>query len=108
MRIVKLLGISAVSVGLALAGSSAAFAKAHDQGQADGVIICPATCDNARDQIDVLTAAGALDGHGVSSIQNEGKRGEQRKTANQQDPGSPAVDPQSRPGGFPPGQNKTY
>jgi hypothetical protein len=108
MRMLKFFGISLVGVGLAFAGSSAAFAKAHDQGQADGRINCPTTCDNARDQIDFLTAAGALDGHGVSAVQNKGKRGEQRRTANQQDPGAPAVDPKSRPGGFPPGQNKTY
>ena len=109
MRILRLLGISLVGAGLALAGSTAAFAKAHDQGQADGVTNCTTrglTCDSARDQIDLLTGLGALDGHGVSAVQNKGKRGDQRRTANQADPGAPAVDPQSRPQGFPPGQNK--
>ena len=109
MRILKLFGISMVGVGLAFAGSSTAFAKAHDQGQADGRTVCTARmveCQSARDQIDILTDAGVLDGQGVSAVQNKGKRGTIESNCKGDAACGGRVDPQSRPQGFPPGQNK--
>jgi hypothetical protein len=108
MSILKLLGVAAFGAAMAFGGSSSVVAKAHDPGQADGVTVCSVRmleCQSARDQIDVLTGLGVLDGHGVSAVQNKGKRGAIQSGA---EPGSLRVDPHARPQGFPPGQNKTY
>lgn len=71
----KIATLVAILASVGLGGMSGALAKAHDQGKADGTLVFP-DARNARDQIDFLTAAGVLDGKGVSAVQNKGKRGE--------------------------------
>lgn len=67
---------AAVTIAMMAFGSMpVAFGKAHDQGKADGTLVFP-DAENAKQQIDFLTDAGILDGHGVSAVQNKGKRGE--------------------------------
>ena len=77
---IRKIAATAVIATMALGGIPAAFGKAHDQGKADGIFCVPGLqcpdANNARDQIDFLTAAGALDGNGVSALQNKGQRGE--------------------------------
>lgn len=75
MDLRKLATAASVMAAMALGGGSAVLAKAHDQGKADGKLVFPGA-QNARDQIDFLTNLGVLDGHGVSAVQNKGKRGE--------------------------------
>jgi hypothetical protein len=115
MSILKLFGTAAVGITMAFAGSSTVLAKAHDPGQADGVTVCTVRmleCQSARDQIDVLAAPGGplADGHGVSAVQNKGKRGAiESECKGDIDPTrncAGRVDPRSRPQGFPVGQNK--
>jgi hypothetical protein len=71
----KIATVIAIAAMMGVGGVSTALAKAHDQGKADGTLVFP-DAQNAKQQIDFLTNLGALDGHGVSIIQNKGKRGE--------------------------------
>ena len=70
----------AVAATAAIGISSAAYAKAHDQGKADGTLVFP-DAQNAKQQIDFLTNLGVLDGRGVSQVQRDGKRGDISSTA---------------------------
>jgi len=73
--------LAAIVVALALGSAPVAFAKAHDQGIADGKLcpICSGTETNANQQIQELQAAGALDSRGVSLLQRDGVRGDKSK-----------------------------
>ena len=73
------LPVAAVTIVLALGASSTAFAKAHDQGIADGF----ATPDSTSGEIQ------SLGGQGVSSVVNNGARGFGASTNG----GDNAVDP---------------
>ena len=77
MMSTRLIATAVVVAAMAVGSSSAAFAKAHDQGKADGKLcpICTGLEQNAREQIELLQAAGALDNRGVSKIQRDGARG---------------------------------
>ena len=71
------LAVAAAVVALALGSAPTAFAKAHDQGKADGKFcpVCTGTETSAHQQIQELQAAGALDSRGVSKLQRDGLRG---------------------------------
>lgn len=71
------IAVAAAIVALVIGSAPAAFAKAHDQGKADGVFcpVCTGTETSAHQQIQELQAAGALDSHGVSLLQKDGVRG---------------------------------
>lgn len=71
----KLLDLSLVTVTVFTLGTTAVFAKAHDQGVADGDI-APGTQTGAKDTIDALEDAGVLDGRGVSAVVKKGQQGE--------------------------------
>src|SRR5437763_7431175 len=77
MAQIRKITLAAAVVALALGSGQAAFAKAHDQGKADGKLcpICSGTETNAAQQIQELQTAGALDSSGVSLLQKDGVRG---------------------------------
>lgn len=76
MRFTKI-AVAAAVLALALGSAPAVFAKAHDQGKADGKFcpVCTGTETNSHQQILELQAAGALDSRGVSKLQRDGLRG---------------------------------
>jgi hypothetical protein len=81
MRDTRKIAVFAIVAAMVLGSGPAAFGKAHDQGKADGKF-CPICVDpnNARDQINTLTDAGILDGHGASAVQKDGARGDIQST----------------------------
>ena len=71
--------VAAMTVALALGASGGAFAKAHDQGVADGDFPSIGTGELIQ----------SLDSQGVSQIQNDGQRGDTASATG----GDNAVDP---------------
>ena len=74
MKNVNRVAAAVLAAAMRVSGASAALAKAHDQGRADGSFGAD-NAQGARTTIDALTDLGALDGNGVSALTKGGARG---------------------------------
>jgi hypothetical protein len=96
MSILKPLAFALVGLAIGIGGGSAALAKGHDQGVADGTQpFGPGARAGLVDDVVSKGSGGDPDFiYGQDVVKGEAQSGTRR------------VDPHERPGGFPPGKNK--